>query len=268
MSRGVLPKIGVSFLAMGLFFLLAFLNPQGIARAALSNLDPKMVDGTVVSVSTTNVTVNEERVMAVAADYSAAGRSLRVTSYSTHPLVAEGDVVGVRFSASMPTMAVIDGLSAMTMPLWALPFLLIFPGVGAGLALVQIRRGRQQAMLLERGLEAEGTFVAKEPSNTRVNNRPVMRVTFHFQDSRGDTWPAVALALDTTRLEDEPTERVLYLPERPAVALVVDEIPAWLTATSRGWAEPPSGDRLRPVYMAIAVLAATAAGLALGMMVG
>lgn len=263
MTLGVPSTIGALFLAMGMFVLFSFTNALQMSRAVFSHLDAKMVDANVVSVSATSVTVNEDPVMAVSADYSAAGRSLRVTSFTTAPMVSEGDVVGVRYSNTMPSMAVIDGLSASTVPSWGLTFLLIFPVVGAGLLMVQVRRGRQQAHLLAHGVEAEGTFVSKEATGTRVNDIPVMKVTFHFVDARGDTWPATARALDTSRLEDESTERVLYLPEQPAEAMVVDEIPSWLESDRRGWISPPSGVAMRPIFMAVGVAGASALGVAL-----
>ena len=267
-TRGASASIGIGFLSFGLFFLALASSPLQWGRDVLSNIDVQRADGTVVAVGHSNVSVNGEQIMGVAADYSAAGRSLRVKSYSGNPDISVGDVVGVRFNASMPTMAVVEGMSAAVVPPWIALLVSIFPLVGGVLFGRGIRRGHRQIQLLARGLEAEGTLVSSEPSGTTVNDEPIMRLDFRFQDEQGDPWPAVAFALDTRRLEDEPTERLLYLPTDPRQAMVIDEIPSWLEISQRGWAAPPSTVSGRMLLKCLAIPAAVVVGIVLSFTMG
>lgn len=260
-SHGALATIGYAFLVMGLLMATAVLDPVRVVGGPLASAMGEVAPGEVREVRETNVSVNEETVWAVEASFEAAGVPRRVTSYTVHPSVGVGARVPVHFVPSMPGLAVVEGLESSAMPLWAVPFVLLFPLVGLGFVAFTAVRGGRWVRLLEQGVEAEGTLVSTEPTGTRINDEPVLALTFHFRDSAGDTWPAVARAVDTSRLTDEPTERILYLPRDPRQSIVVDEIPPWLELDGRGFGPPPPSVRTGVWLRVGAVVGAVAVGL-------
>jgi hypothetical protein len=60
----------------------------------------------------------------------------------------------------------------------------------------------------------------------RINNQPLWEVVYEFHDRNGQRRECCARATDTTRLEDEESEALLYDPEDPSKAYVIDEAPA------------------------------------------
>jgi len=262
-THGTLSILGFAFFAMGMFMLCAMFSPIDLARGPLARMADHVVEGSVTSIYASNTTVNEERVMAVDARFQLEGTTHTVTSFSVHPGVEVGATVPVHVDPSSPSIAVIGSLGSSTMPWFAVPFMFFFPAIGAAFMAYTASRGLRWAKLLERGVETEGTLISNEPTGARVNNQPVHRVTFHFQDAAGDTWPVVAKAVDTRRLEDEPTERVLYFPHDPRTAVVVDEIPAWLVAHTHGWSTPPSGTMSGVWLRVLGTLAVICAGIAI-----
>ncbi len=245
LTHGVLANLGFAFFAMGMFMVLAFVRPVELARGPLAHLGGALVEGEVERLADTNVYINDERVVAVHARFELDGAAHAVTSYTVGPALSPGAKVPVTVLAASPSIAVIEGMTSSSTPLFVVPVLFFFPLIGAVFLLIAIGRGLRWVRLLERGVEAEGRLVSNEETGARVNNVPVRKLVFHFQDRAGDTWPAEARATDTTRLTDEPTERVLYLAHDPRHAIVIDEIPDWLTILNGRWGEPPSSAKRR-----------------------
>lgn len=248
--HGPLATLGVVFFAMGTLFTVGLISPVDLVRGPLARTWGEPVQGIVERVEDSNVTVNEEVVQVLRARFELAGTEHTVSSYSVAPPAAVGDTVGIHVVPGSPSLAVVHGMMGSSTPWMVVPFLFLFPLVGLGFLVFAVRRGARWSRVLERGLEAEGTLISDEETNTRINNVPVRRLTFHFQDGQGDTWPAVAKGTDTSRLTDEPTERVLYLPEDPRVAIVVDEIPTWLTMRQNQWGAPPAST-MGPVWLKV-----------------
>ena len=59
-----------------------------------------------------------------------------------------------------------------------------------------------------------------------MNNVPVMRLTFRFEDEYGASHTADALSHRTARLRDEDRELIVYDPRNPSNAAVLDELPS------------------------------------------
>lgn len=108
---------------------------------------------------------------------------------------------------------------------WAMLFILLFPAVGLTFIGVGLRKGLRGLRLLTRGIPARGRLTRQQATNTAINDRPVMAMTFEFQTVDGRGAKCVAHTHETERLEDGVTEELVYDPEDPSVACLLDDLP-------------------------------------------
>jgi len=185
----------------------------------------QVAQGKVLDVEGTSASENDQPVSANHYEYSVAGRSFRGTSYSTGDSAAAGATVPVEYDASRPERSRIAGMRrAMFGPGAALANL--FPLIGLILLIPATRIGIRRNRLLREGVLANGELVNKAPTNMKVNNRPVYELTFAFTARDGRRCEAKARTSITERLEDEEQEPLLYDPNDPSFAYVLDEAPA------------------------------------------
>ena len=64
-----------------------------------------------------------------------------------------------------------------------------------------------------------------EPTNTRINNQTVYKLTFEFTTDDGRRYEATARSHRPFVLEDEPQEQLLYDPYNPKKAVLLDSLP-------------------------------------------
>jgi len=80
--------------------------------------------------------------------------------------------------------------------------------------------------LLKGGRLVTGRLVSKERTNTQINDQYVYRMTFAFQALEDEqSYQVVTKTHTPEALEDEEQERILYLPQRPEMALLLDDLP-------------------------------------------
>lgn len=152
-------------------------------------------------------------------------------SYTTYP-PATGDRYRVEWVAADPSKSRLVGMRARPFDRSVL-FMLLFPIVGLGLAFAQLFIGIRAIRLLRTGLETRGKLVAKQPTGSSVNNQPVMALTFEFQVG-GHPVRATVTAVDTSVLEDDELEPMLYDPRRPTRATTLDHLPGSPKITEDG----------------------------------
>lgn len=180
--------------------------------------------GMVTRVESTNASENRQTIHANHYDYSVAGKTFSGISYSTGKQVSEGDRVSVEYSVSAPEKSRIAGMRRkMFGPFVA--FVCIFPLVGLGFVIGGMSWGGRRARLLRDGVFTTGTLMHKRPTNTTVNNRRVFELIFEFTAHDGRRCQAKARTSDPSRLEDERQEPLLFNPEKPEDAVMLDEAP-------------------------------------------
>ncbi|PYQ28879.1 MAG: hypothetical protein DMF56_14500 [Acidobacteria bacterium] len=196
--------------------------------------------GRVTSVTATGASVNHQQVMANHYEYSVADTKFHGTSYSSGNSPNVGDEVTVEYDEKNPERSRIEGMRrAQFGP--AVAFVAIFPFIGLVLVAFATRTGLRRNALLRHGLLTTGLLVGRERTNVTVNNRPVWRMIFQYTGRDGQRHEASANTTDTSRLEDEAQEPLLYDPDNPSRAYVLDEAPA------RPQFEPNGELRGRPV---------------------
>jgi hypothetical protein len=168
-------------------------------------------------------------------------------SYATDDVPPPGAAVAVEYAVEHPEVARVVGQQLGEMPIVIMFFLPIFPGVGLLLLLPGLLGGWRNLRLLQGGLLARGRLVEQRGTNTRINNRPVMALTFEYQ-VRGQTYRVDARTHEPEYLTDEAEEKLLHDPFRPERAVMLDALPGRPVIDGRGGLAP------RPGRGAVAVL--------------
>jgi hypothetical protein len=223
MFGGVLNVIGWALTCFGMIFVWVFVGNSELNALGKFGADAGVVSGFVTGVEATSMSENDSRVQAVHYDYELGGQKLSGTSYTTRSTPPVGAEVDVEFVLGDPAMSRVLGMR--TAPFSAVvAFVWIFPLIGVAFVAFGLRSGRNAVRLLEHGEFARGRLVAKEATNTRINNQRVFRLTFEFEDARGATQKAVVRSHLLAALEDEETEPLMYDPHRDA-AVLLDALP-------------------------------------------
>ena len=181
--------------------------------------------GRVIRVEETGASENKSPVRAHHYEYSVAGRTLTGVSYATGGGAAEGEEVAVEYDEGTPERSRIAGMRREMFGPFA-AFVVIFPAIGAAILYFGTTGGVHRNHLLRDGIMTTGTFVSREPTNMTINKQRVWEVTFEFTDRNGLRHEAKARSTDTSRLQDDAREPLLYDPNDPSKAYVLDEAPA------------------------------------------
>jgi hypothetical protein len=195
------------------FSSITFRNPTGRAT------------GRVTRVEDTRASENKQSISASYYEYSVAGEWFEGKSYSTGGAPAVGDEVTVEYDEDSPRRSRIEGMRRGMFG----PFVLvvaIFPAIGLVFLIPGTLSGRKRNHLLRNGMLTMGKAIDRRPTNVRINNQPLWEVVFEFHDRLGQRRECSARAVDTTRLEDEASEALLYDPDDSSKACVIDEAPS------------------------------------------
>ncbi len=156
--------------------------------------------------------------------FEAAGQTYEGVSYSVGNQSEAGKKVTVEFPPGRPARSRIKGMRTAMFPAFLL-FVLLFPFVGLCSMLAGFLKGRRAVRLLANGEQAFGVLKSKKPTNTKINNRRVYKLTFEFTDQVGQTREATAKTHETERLQDDAEEPLLYDPIRPSYSTMLDHLP-------------------------------------------
>ena len=208
--------------------------------------------GKITSIRETGASENRQRISEVHYQFSLAGEGFQGTSYTTGGAGSEGDEVTIEYSAKDPMKSRIAGMRrGMFGP--AVLFVAIFPLIGLAILIPSTVMGLKRNRLLREGMLAMGTLKSKEATNMTVNKRRVFELRFDFTARDGQQHEAVARTSDTARLEDEAQEPLLYDPNEPSRAYLLDEAPARpqveMNGELRGRTGAAIGSLIVPVLM-------------------
>ena len=79
--------------------------------------------------------------------------------------------------------------------------------------------------MLSQGRIAFGKLISTEGTGASINNRPVLKLTFNFKDEDGLDWDVTAKTHEPEDLRDEVEEPLLYDPNDPSTAVLLDNLP-------------------------------------------
>jgi hypothetical protein len=216
-------QIGWFIFGFGMIFFWAFAGNADFSVVTFRG-DIAQTSGKVTRVEETGASENDTQVTAHHYQYSVAGQTFDGTSYTTGAGPNVGEEVTVEYASSNPLRSRIEGMRRAQFGPWAV-IVSIFPLIGLLLLYFGTKSGFKRTRLLRTGIFTTGKLAGKEPTNMTVNNRRVYELTFEFTSRDGRRCQATARSSDTTRLEDEAQEPLLYDPEDPSRAYLLDEAP-------------------------------------------
>ncbi len=109
-----------------------------------------------------------------------------------------------------------------------------FPLIGAGITFFGLREGLRASRLLGIGRLAFGKLASAVPTNTTINNRPVMAMTFSFRAHDGATYEVTSKTTFPERVNDQTEELILYDPDDPTRGAALDALPGSLQIDPSG----------------------------------
>jgi len=106
---------------------------------------------------------------------------------------------------------------------WSL-LVVLFPLIGIVQLIFAYLRGKKRIRLLQNGWLVFGKITGKERTNMKINNNRVYKFSFQFE-ANGATYTGITKTHKPGLLEDEAKERIIYDPNRPEKAMMVDALP-------------------------------------------
>jgi hypothetical protein len=224
---GFMPQFGWVFLGFGLIFVWIFGLNADLSGILFSLSERETAQGMVLRIEATNATINDTQVYGNT--YSFRVESLETeyqgVSYSTGRQLEPGWPVTVEYIESDPNVSRIHGMRRAMFAWPVLCIVLLFPLIGLFFIVFGLKKGVKANRLLAQGKIALGALKSKEPTNIRVNERPVYKLVFEFIAADGGRYEIVSKTSLPDRLEDESEERLLYDPDNPAYAVMLDNLP-------------------------------------------
>jgi len=187
--------------------------------------------GRVTNVGSTKLSINKRRVMSYDFTFrSAAGADEHGTCYTTGQQWSRNAAVTVRYLPADPTVCRIEGarLSEANGP--AGLFMLVFPGMGAGLVAWSVISRRRIRNLLEQGTVGEAVVTAVEQTYTRVNKQYVFKITLQRTDAPDAgalslrSYQPAAISFARDRMASKQPVFVLYDPANPKRVLLPETL--------------------------------------------
>jgi hypothetical protein len=231
---GILQQLGWAFLGFGMIFFYVFGLQADLSGLWMGLLDTRQTTGVVTAVEETNASENDSPVYAVRYHFTAAnGSRVEAMAYSTGYSPESGQRVRVEYLPSDPKVARVEGMRRTTFGPAAI-LVVIFPLVGASLAFFGLFEGFRASRLLGIGRLAFGKLTSTAGTNTTINNRQVMAMTFSFRAHDGATYDVTSKTSTPENLEDQEEELILYDPDDPTRGAALDALPGNLQIDQSG----------------------------------
>lgn len=231
---GFMTQFGAAFFSFGMIFCWVFIGMADIPGTIRFMGETATASGVVTRVTATSAKENEARVQEIEYRFTdGAGATHTGVSYSAYNVPHAGTTVRVEYLHGDPTVSRIEGMRRSEMPIFVI-FVVIFPVVGALIGIAGIRAGRRRLRMLYVGRMARGKLVAKEPTNTKINNQTVYKLTFEFTTPDGRVGRVSDKTHETARLEDEAEELLLYNPDNLEEGAAIDALPGGVKMNDAG----------------------------------
>jgi hypothetical protein len=226
-------QFGWFFFGFGLIFFWVFAANADLLSAVYYRGDLETVTGKALYSEKTSASENRTRVYANHYSFVYGGVEYNGISYATGDYFSGGEQVTVEFPNGRLDLSRIQGMRRSIFGTAAI-FVVIFPAVGLGFIAFGLVGGIKANRLLTNGKLGMGRLKLKEPTNTRINHQMVYKYTFEFNDEIGRNHNVVSRTHIIGVLEDEQEERLLYDPNNPSYAVMMDSLPASPAIDSMG----------------------------------
>ena len=221
----VMVIMGAAFILMGIPFVLVFVPFGSLLSPDFSDDDP-IVEARITYANSTNASINEEEVYKYSFTYNTPdGGTYSNVGYSTGQYYGEGDTIIVRYKSNKPSISKAEELRESSFPPIVSLFTLIFPLIGLIMFFFGAKKSLNSIRILKIGEVAYGIFLHKEPTNTKINEQTVYKLTFEFTAKDNKTYKTISKTHKYQRLLDEEKEKLVYDPNNPENAVLLDALP-------------------------------------------
>lgn len=243
---GFLQQFGWAFFSFGMIFFWAF----GMQSALGFFLSPmgqtETVSGTYQRADMSMATENDVRIYKHIYTYIVDFKEYEGKSYGPLGFYKEGDPVEVKYAKKHTERSYMVGLRRSIFSPWVL-FVLIFPIIGLSLVVYQIRKNIHYLRMIRDGHSTKGKRTKKEAtgSTVTINDQvyPVYAYTFEFSHN-GKTYQAKAKTHQTSRLEDDPEELILFDNLNPDYNMVFDVATSAPRIDANGYLKPAAPKKI------------------------
>jgi hypothetical protein len=227
---------GWFFFGFGMLFVWMFGGTGYLHDLAFFSGELQTATGRVTDVRKTRLEINDNRVYEYLYIFKAEGHSYSGASDGYFGRYREGDAATIEYVTDDPVHSRLAGMS-LGLGGWPFLFALVFPLVGAGFIIAGLRKGLKGIRLLKTGKPADGRYIRREPTSTRINNRTVYSYLFEFKDHNDRVWQVSGRSHLRDRFSGEPGavrggsnepgifEPLVYNPDEPGDALLLDDLP-------------------------------------------
>ncbi len=232
---GFTNQFGWFFFGFGLIFVWAFGGSETLRNLAFFSGKLKETKGTVYSVIETNYSINDRRVYDFMYEYVVDKKHLSGSSDGFLNDYKKGSKITVEYAASDIARSRIKGASK---GIGGMLFAMIFPSVGLCFIFFGLKKGMKGCKLLKTGKLAVGKLISTTRTNTQVNKQTVYKFTFQFTADDGQNYKATAksherhlfageddLEVPENANANDVLEPLLYLPNNPEYAILLDDLP-------------------------------------------
>jgi hypothetical protein len=245
---GVMALIGSVLFGFGMVFFWIFVMNSELAYLGSEARAWQAYPGRIVLVEATGASENDEEVVRYLYEYEVGGELHAGRGYTTDWRWEEGQAVQIDLGPDEPEVSRLPGTRrAMFGPAAAIAG--IFPLIGAVVLVVTLHNNRRHLRLLADGQLAQGRVVGREPTGTIVNNQRVYRYSIEYQDAGGRSHTLTTRTHLADRVEDQPSEALLYDPEDPASGVLLDALPLLPTPGPDGVLRIGPGGALRTLLV-------------------
>jgi hypothetical protein len=218
--------IGVLFALFGTVMLVLFASASDFKSPfVFSNADPR-VEGQLIARNPTRASSNKRRIYEYVYQYQVDSGKYEGRSFDTDIGVAEGNAVTVQYVARDPATSRLEGMGLAPFGMEVALMVAIFPGIGLLMLYFALRRYRRYSYLVQHGVLTTGKVVRKEPTSTRINGHTVYSVFYRYKSRDGVLREARISTHETDKLGDEEQEPLVYDPDRPDEAVLLDAMPS------------------------------------------
>lgn len=256
-SGGFTNQFGWVFFGFGMIFVWVFGGSLALHNLAFFNGALMETTGVVLNVAETNVSINDRTVYEYHYSYAVNDVEYEGANKGFGGVYDKGDEVPVEFPVDDHGRSRIKGLSTGS---FGLMFVWIFPGVGLAFVAFGARKAIKGTRLLRHGVQTTGVLTSRESTNTKVNEQRVYKFTFEFmtEDKGVHEVTARTHVLDrfagedmgevdeeaAETLKDTVAEPLLYIPDKPSEAMLLDDLPSGPRITEHGEITGSSGKLL------------------------
>jgi hypothetical protein len=221
----VITIIGLAFFIMGLPFSFAFLSFSDFFGPSFSDEDPKTI-ATIVSSTPTSSYINDIKVFEINYEYKTSdGNTFNGSGYTTGNIFRIGSEIKVQYQQDNFAVSKSNDLRSSEFGGGFTLFVLIFPVIGLIMLFFSTKKAIKEVYILKIGELAEGRLLSKIPTNTKINNQTVYELQFQFEATNGQMYQAKCRTHQYYRLEDEQLEKLVYDPDMPSNAVMLDALP-------------------------------------------